>query len=122
MQLHQIEADIGRDRSAGRWRARTLDLDLLAYNDVVMPSLEVQLNWMQLPPEQQQEQAPDQLILPHPRLHQRGFVLVPLAEIASHWSHPVTGQTVGQMLDKLTATDLAGISPYFGATPLTNCL
>jgi 2-amino-4-hydroxy-6-hydroxymethyldihydropteridine diphosphokinase len=59
--LLQIEQQMGRDRSAGRWGPRSIDLDLLSYDDLVMksPSLE----------------------LPHPRMHLRAFVLQPLLEL-----------------------------------------
>ena len=59
--LLQIEQQMGRDRSTGRWGARCIDLDLLSYDDLVMksPSLE----------------------LPHPRMHLRAFVLQPLLEL-----------------------------------------
>ena len=61
--LHRIESRFGRDRaSERRWGPRTLDLDLIAYDDLSM-------------------QEPE-LTLPHPRLFERAFVLVPLAEIA----------------------------------------
>ena len=61
--LHKIEKKFGRDRAQEqRWGPRTLDLDLLAYDDVRIDQLE--------------------LTLPHPRLFERAFVLVPLAEIA----------------------------------------
>ena len=44
-------------------------------------------------------------------MHERGFVLAPLADVAPDWRHPVTGRTVAEMLAALPARDLAGISP-----------
>jgi 2-amino-4-hydroxy-6-hydroxymethyldihydropteridine diphosphokinase len=75
--LHAIETDFGRVRSRKN-APRTLDLDLLAYRDVILDG--------------------PVLVLPHPRLAERAFVLQPLAEIAPDWRHPVTGLTPGQML------------------------
>ena len=53
----------------------------------------------------QMKHAPDQLVLPHPRLQDRAFVLVPLADIAPDWMHPVLGLSVLQMLDALPKED-----------------
>ena len=108
--LHSIEAELGRERIA-RWGQRTLDLDLLAYGDEVHPDMATFMHWRELPLDQQVNTAPDQLILPHPRLQDRAFVLVPLAEIAPDWRHPVLGCTARQMLDDLKAEDVAQIKP-----------
>ncbi|CAN5323013.1 2-amino-4-hydroxy-6-hydroxymethyldihydropteridinediphosphokinase [soil metagenome] len=80
--LHKIEKKFGRDRaSERRWGPRTLDLDIIAYDDVRLDKPE--------------------LTLPHPRLFERAFVLVPLAEIVP--DRPIAGQTPRQALAKLPA-------------------
>lgn len=79
--LHKIENKLGRDRgNERRWGPRTLDLDLIAYDDVSI-------------------QKPE-LTLPHPRLFERAFVLVPLAEIAP--DRVIAGQSVSSALAKLS--------------------
>lgn len=78
--LHDIEARFGRVRRA-RNEPRVLDLDLLAYHDRVEPG-----------------PAP---ILPHPRLDDRAFVLLPLAELAPDWRHPRTGEAIKALIGKL---------------------
>jgi 2-amino-4-hydroxy-6-hydroxymethyldihydropteridine diphosphokinase len=108
--LHRIEARFGRERLQ-RWGMRTLDIDLLAFGDSVLPDRETHGHWRNLPPEAQARQAPDQLVLPHPRLQDRAFVLVPLADVAPDWVHPVNGQTVRQMLDALPQTDRDAVKP-----------
>src|ERR1700754_4660750 len=80
--LHKIEKKFGRDRaSERRWGPRTLDLDIIAYDDVHLDKPE--------------------LTLPHPRLFERAFVLVPLAEIAPE--REIAGQTPRQALARLSA-------------------
>ncbi len=76
-QLLSIENQFGRVRQV-RWGARSLDLDLLFYGD---RTLDI---WG--------------LTVPHPRLHERPFVLVPLMDIAPNWQHPVLHQTTTQLL------------------------
>lgn len=106
--LHRIEAALGRTRD-NRWEPRLCDLDLLAYDDDIQPDLETYQQWKTLDLTSQQTRTPDQLILPHPRLQDRSFVLVPLNDIAPDWRHPVTGITVSEMLAALPAADLAEI-------------
>ncbi|GGL70946.1 2-amino-4-hydroxy-6-hydroxymethyldihydropteridine pyrophosphokinase [Wenxinia marina] len=102
--LHGVEAAFGRVR-AGRWGARTLDLDLLAVDGEVAPDAATLRRWIDLPPERQRTETPDRLLLPHPRMQDRAFVLVPLADVAPDWTHPLLGLTVAQMLARQPAAD-----------------
>lgn len=111
--LHDIEAKFDRMRPH-RWAPRTLDLDLIAYGDHVLPSPETHAMWRDLPPQEQATRTPTELILPHPRLQDRAFVLVPLRELHPTWRHPCLGLTVEQMCDALPAEDLANVTPYGG--------
>ncbi|SPF79699.1 2-amino-4-hydroxy-6-hydroxymethyldihydropteridinepyrophosphokinase [Pseudoprimorskyibacter insulae] len=108
--LHEVEQEHQRMRTV-RWGMRTLDLDLIAFGQQVSPSREVFDHWRRLDPAKQQVEAPDQLILPHPRLHERAFVLIPLNDIAPDWTHPVLGRTVRQMLDDLPQKMLDEVVP-----------
>ncbi len=82
--LHGIERHFGRTRGA-RNAPRTLDLDIIDYDGRV-------------------EAGPP--ILPHPRMHERLFVLCPLREIAPEWRHPVSGRTVSELISALPSTDI----------------
>ncbi len=102
--LHRIEARFGRARSE-RWGMRTLDLDLLAMGALVLPDAATAAHWRDLAPMDQIAATPDRLILPHPRIQDRAFVLVPLADVAPRWRHPSLGLTVAQMLRRLPPAD-----------------
>jgi 2-amino-4-hydroxy-6-hydroxymethyldihydropteridine diphosphokinase len=86
--LKKIEAKLGRQQTI-RYGPRRIDLDILFFDDQVLdlPGLQI----------------------PHARLHERTFVLVPLADLAPEFRHPLTGQTVRQMLSELDAGD---VKPY----------
>lgn len=94
-----------------RWGSRTLDLDLIMAGEQVIPSAEVVQSWMDLDPDAQKEKAPDQLLLPHPRLQDRAFVLVPAMDVAPDWRHPLLGRTLRELHDALPKDELAAITP-----------
>jgi 2-amino-4-hydroxy-6-hydroxymethyldihydropteridine diphosphokinase len=108
--LHGVEAAFRRERLQ-RWGRRTLDLDLLAVGDTVLPDAETQGHWRNLAPADQSRLAPPGLILPHPRLQDRAFVLVPLADVAPDWRHPILDLTVMQMLERLDPADIGAVTP-----------
>ena len=80
---HVIEDQLGRSRAV-RWGPRSIDLDILLYGDVALDSAE--------------------LTIPHPLMTTRGFVLIPLSEIAPQAVHTISGRTAAQMLGDLHDT------------------
>ena len=89
--LHDIEAEFGRVR-AERNAPRVLDLDLIAYNDFIGTA--------------------DDCIVPHPRMHERSFVLQPLREVVDDWVHPTLGLSLDQMISALPSDQkIERISP-----------
>ncbi len=108
--LHHVERRLGRTRP-GRWTPRVCDLDLIALDDLVLPDRDTQAHWAALTPEEAGRRAPEGLVLPHPRMQERAFVLCPLAEVAPDWCHPVTGLGVGEMIARLPERLLAATQP-----------
>ncbi len=108
--LHRVEHEFGRAR-VQRWGMRTLDIDLVCWDDRVLPDQAEYERWLKLPAEDQVKLAPDKLILPHPRLQDRAFVLVPMADVAPDWRHPALDLTVTEMLAKLPEADVAAVVP-----------
>ncbi|MEM9765218.1 MAG: 2-amino-4-hydroxy-6-hydroxymethyldihydropteridine diphosphokinase [Pseudomonadota bacterium] len=108
--LHEVERGLGRERRE-RWAPRVCDLDLIAMGDALLPDRATLAHWMAIPPEEARHVLPETLLLPHPRLHERGFVLAPLAEIAADWRHPLTGLSVAEMLAALPEEALEGLAP-----------
>ena len=85
--LHRIEREMGRERRA-RDEARVIDLDLLVFGETVSGPCETP-------------------ILPHPRLAERAFVVLPLAELAPEWRHPRTGRSLTEIIRALPANQRA---------------
>lgn len=106
--LHAVERAFGRDRRR-RWAPRACDLDLLACDDMVLPDRDAVVAWMKLAPSAQHVDTPPELVLPHPRLHERGFVLAPMADVASSWKHPILRRSVAEMLSALPPAALDGV-------------
>ena len=84
--LLRVEQQFGRVRQE-RWGARTLDLDLILYDQLILTIPHLQI--------------------PHPRMRERAFVLVPLAEIAPEWIDPVTKEAIAQLVG---AVDCSGVT------------
>jgi len=82
--LLRIESDFGRIRNTTAMESRTLDIDILLYNDIIYNK--------------------KSLVIPHPRLHQRRFALMPLAQIAPEKVHPVLGKSIETLLRECTDT------------------
>ncbi len=78
--LHEIEAHHERERLV-RWGARTLDLDLLTYDSLLSDDVDLEL--------------------PHPRMHVRRFVMVPVCDIAPDWVHPRLNRTMHDILQDI---------------------
>jgi 2-amino-4-hydroxy-6-hydroxymethyldihydropteridine diphosphokinase len=95
--LKKIEGHFGRE-SSERWSSRTLDLDLLACNGLILPTRDIVMNWMTLPMHLQLKMTPKELILPHPRIQDRLFVLKPLREVSPNWVHPVLSKKVNELI------------------------
>lgn len=106
--LHEVEAELGRVREK-RWAPRSCDLDLIAYDNQILPDEAEVKRLMALGLTAIDHPPPDQLTLPHPRMHERGFVLAPMAEIAPDWRHPILGKTTSEMLADLPAEHLEGM-------------
>lgn len=99
LELQAIETRAGRVPRSQRipWGPRRLDLDILFYDDCVINQ--------------------GDLVIPHPHLHERGFVLVPLMDLAPQWMHPQLRQTVAQMLQQWQRNCPAETPPQPYLTP-----
>jgi 2-amino-4-hydroxy-6-hydroxymethyldihydropteridine diphosphokinase len=89
--LLQIEREFDRVRGE-RWGPRTLDLDLLLYDGLILETPTLQI--------------------PHPRMRERAFVLIPLAEIAPDWNEPISGKAIAQLCEEVrSAVHCTGVYP-----------
>ncbi len=90
LQTQRIEQQVGRNRTAEieqkrvsgeRYASRVIDVDIISYDQEVINS--------------------DQLVIPHPRMQEREFVLKPMAEVAPQWSHPLLNKTTVELLENI---------------------
>ena len=88
-QLKEIEAAIGRQDRA-HWGPREIDLDILYIGDLVIRDGELEI--------------------PHPRMHERAFVLLPLSQIAPHWRHPILSKTVEELTREVSSSGIIRIT------------
>ncbi|MEZ5082486.1 MAG: 2-amino-4-hydroxy-6-hydroxymethyldihydropteridine diphosphokinase [Bacteroidales bacterium] len=96
-----IEQDLGRSRFGNKYQSRTIDIDILLMDDLVLNE--------------------PHLTIPHPRLHERLFTLIPLAEIAGKAIHPVFYKTINQLLDSCSDRQSVNIySQKSGNIPVDN--
>ncbi|MCT4602015.1 MAG: 2-amino-4-hydroxy-6-hydroxymethyldihydropteridine diphosphokinase [Marinifilum sp.] len=86
----KIEKDLGRIRKKNRYSERTIDIDILLYDDLIVNT--------------------ERLEIPHPRMAERMFALAPLAEVAPEFIHPVNGKTLLEM--KNSCPDTSGVSIF----------
>ena len=88
--VKRIEGEVGRTPTY-RWGPRIIDIDILLYDDLIMDS--------------------PSLVIPHPQMHKRPFVLVPLAAIAPDVVHPALGIPIRQLLEHVDTTGISMIEP-----------
>ena len=105
--LGRVEAGFGR-RRIGRGGARPLDLDLLAYGSEVIPD---PAGWRRAALRQHRPHR--QLVVPHPALHRRPFVLLPLLEVVPGWLHPALGRRGIDLADRLCPAEIRQLQPLF---------
>lgn len=89
--LRQLEAALGRVRTADKFAPRPIDLDIVMYDDLVMTIEGSQI--------------------PEPEIERRAYIAVPLSEVAPHWMHPQTGQTLHSMAQALSQSELRCLGP-----------
>jgi 2-amino-4-hydroxy-6-hydroxymethyldihydropteridine diphosphokinase len=89
-EIHELEDFFGRERETGKYLDREMDIDILFFDDAVIDT--------------------PSLIVPHPRLNERRFVLMPLAEITPDFMHPVLGKTIAALLAE--CPDNAQVTKY----------
>jgi 2-amino-4-hydroxy-6-hydroxymethyldihydropteridine diphosphokinase len=87
--IKQLETRLGREPSF-HWGPRLIDIDLLLYDELTLDT--------------------PQLVIPHPRLHERAFVLVPLADIAPGLIHPILGKTIRQLLEGMDSSRIIPVA------------
>ncbi len=103
-----LEKKYGRRRRR-RWEPRTCDIDILLCDQLILPSRSSYEKWLKLDLSDQKRLAPNDLILPHPRMQERTFFLNPLNDLQPDWIHPFLKRKAKEMLDSLPPNELENI-------------
>ncbi|MCB9191840.1 MAG: 2-amino-4-hydroxy-6-hydroxymethyldihydropteridine diphosphokinase [Flavobacteriales bacterium] len=85
--LIQIELTLGRTRNGQQWSSRTIDIDILCGEKLIHHS--------------------EQLVIPHPHLHEREFALEPLCQLVPNWKHPLLGKSYAELLNEVKTRSAA---------------
>lgn len=95
--MQKIENSMGRIRET-RWGARVIDLDLLAYEDIILPNVAL---WHSVEGNEDPAAFLEEATVPHPRLHKRPFAMIPFADVYPDWIHPVLQLTAKKISEGL---------------------
>lgn len=110
--ISNIETELGRKRKK-RWESRVCDIDILSNNQKILPNLDKFNYWYKMELYNQIVIKPKELIIPHPRIQDRDFVLIPFCEIEENWIHPVFDKKIKLLLKEFKKNNYINAKKIF---------